>query len=74
MGCKTWGTQAKFRRRSSGKRLAQHSFEKNHCVVWKEARVLEVEINSVYRKYKEAAYLSCLQNPIDKSSTEISPI
>jgi hypothetical protein len=55
-------------------RLAQHSFEKNHCIVWKEAKILEVEINSVYRKYKEAAYLSCLQNPTNKPSTEISPI
>lgn len=55
-------------------RLAQHSFEKNHCIVWKEAKILEVEINSVYRKYKEATYLSCLQNPINKPSTEMSPI
>jgi predicted GIY-YIG superfamily endonuclease len=55
-------------------RLAQHSFEKNHCIVWKEAKILEVEINSVYRKYKEAAYLSCLQNPINKPSTENLPI
>jgi len=54
--------------------LAQHSFEKNHCIVLKEAKILEAEINSVYRKYKKAAYLSCLQNPINKPSTEISSI
>ena len=38
--------------------------EENHCKVWKEAKILETEMNSVYRKYKEGAYVSYLQNPI----------
>lgn len=39
-------------------------------MVWKEAKVLEIEMNSVYRKYIEATYMSCLQNP----SAEIAPM
>lgn len=38
--------------------------EQNHCKVWKEAKTLETEMNSEYRKYNEGAYVSCLQNPI----------
>jgi hypothetical protein len=30
--------------------------------VWKEAKIVKVEKNSVYRKYKEATCLPCLQN------------
>jgi hypothetical protein len=55
-------------------RLVQRSFEENRCIVWKEAKILEREMNSVCRKYKEAAYVSCLQNAISRPSTEISPI
>jgi hypothetical protein len=45
-------------------RYAQHSFEENCQMIWKEAKILEIETNSIYRKYKEVAYMSCLQNPI----------
>jgi len=37
IGCKTWGT---------------HAFGETHHIVWKEAKSLETEINSVYRNYK----------------------
>lgn len=43
-------------------RLAQRSCLENCRVLWKEAKIVEVEKKSVYRKYKEATYLPCLQN------------
>ena len=43
-------------------RLAQHSCLENCRILWKEAKIVKVEKNSVYRKYKEATYLLCLQN------------
>jgi hypothetical protein len=36
-------------------KLAQHAFEEGHKVCWKEARVLQIESNATYRKYKESA-------------------
>jgi hypothetical protein len=51
-------------------KYAQLSFEENHRIVRKKAKVLEIETNSVYRKFMDLAYMSCLQNP----SAEISPI
>jgi predicted GIY-YIG superfamily endonuclease len=41
-------------------KLAQHSFEENHHVLWKEAMILETERKPVHRKYKEVAYIACL--------------
>jgi hypothetical protein len=52
----------------------EHSFKENHHIVWEEAKILEIEKSSVYRKYKEAAYMSCIQNSIRQLSTEILPI
>jgi hypothetical protein len=42
--------------------------------MWDEARVLEVESNSRYRKYKESAHMACSVNPISQPSLDISPI
>lgn len=59
-------TQAKFR--SSGKiqssATLQHAFGENHHIVWKEAKSLETEMNSMYRNYNEAACMICLKNSI----------
>jgi hypothetical protein len=44
-------------------KLAQHSYEEDHRIGWDEARVLEIESNSRYRKYKESAHMACLTNP-----------
>jgi hypothetical protein len=49
-------------------RLAQPSFEENPLVLWEEAKILETEKNPVFRKYKEATYIACLQNPISQAS------
>jgi predicted GIY-YIG superfamily endonuclease len=55
-------------------KLAQHAYEEGHRVNWDEARVLEIESNSRYRKYKESAYIACTTNPISQPSLDISPI
>jgi hypothetical protein len=43
-------------------------------VGWDEARILEIESNSRYRKYKESAHIASLTNPLSQSSLNISPI
>jgi len=57
-----------------GSRLAEHSFEENRPELWEEAKILETEKNALCRKYKLAAYMACLQNPISRPIVEISPI
>jgi hypothetical protein len=55
-------------------KLAQHAYVEDHRVSWDEARVLEVERNTRYRKYKESAHMACSTNPISQPSLDISPI
>jgi hypothetical protein len=57
-------------------RSMQHVFKENHHILWKEAKMLyrQREMNSMYRKYEEAACMSCLKNPISQPSTAILPI
>jgi hypothetical protein len=55
-------------------KLAQHAYEEDHEVMWDEARVLEVESKSRYRKYKESAHMACSRNPISQPSLDTSPI
>jgi hypothetical protein len=55
-------------------KLAQHAYEEGHRVGWDDARVLEIESNSRYRKYKESAHMACLINPVSQPSLDISPI
>jgi hypothetical protein len=43
-------------------------------VVCDEARILEIESNSRYGKYKESAHKASLTNPISQPSSDISPI
>jgi predicted GIY-YIG superfamily endonuclease len=45
-------------------KLAQHAYEEGHRIRWKEAKVLQIESNTAYRKYKEAAHMSLLDHPI----------
>jgi hypothetical protein len=37
--------------------------EEGHGVGWSEARILKIETNSKYRKYKELALMAGLTNP-----------
>jgi hypothetical protein len=55
-------------------KLAQHAHKEGHRVGWDETRILEIESNSKYRKYKEAAHMACLINLISQPSLGISPI
>jgi hypothetical protein len=55
-------------------KLPQLAYEEGHRVGWDEARILEIESNSRYRKYKESAHLACLTHPIRQPSLDISPI
>jgi hypothetical protein len=55
-------------------KLAQHSSEEGHKVGWDDARVLEIESDSRYRKYKESAHITCLTNLINQPSLDSSPI
>jgi hypothetical protein len=41
-------------------KLAQHAYEEGHRIGWDNARILEIESNSRYRKYKESAHMACL--------------
>jgi hypothetical protein len=34
-------------------KLAQHAYEEGYMVRWDDTRILEIESNSRYRKYKE---------------------
>jgi hypothetical protein len=55
-------------------KLAQYVHEEDHTIEWDEARILEIEHNSRYRKYKELAHMACLTNVTSQPSLEISPI
>jgi hypothetical protein len=44
------------------------------CVCWKEAKVLQIEPDTTYRKYKESGHVSLIDHPISQPSLDISPI
>jgi hypothetical protein len=43
-----------------------NKIKKGHRVGWDDARILEIESNSRYRKYKESAHMTCLSNSISQ--------
>jgi hypothetical protein len=49
-------------------KFAKHAYEKGHKVGWDEARILNIENHSKYRKYKEAAHMACSIDPISQPS------
>jgi hypothetical protein len=55
-------------------KLAQNAYEEGHRVGWDEARILEIESNTRYRKCRESAHMVCLTNPISQPSLGISPV
>jgi hypothetical protein len=55
-------------------KLAHYAYEEGHRVGWDDARILKIEINSRYRKYKESVHMACLTNPISQPSLDIYPI
>jgi hypothetical protein len=55
-------------------KLAQHAYEEGHKICWTKARVLQINPNTRYRKYKESAHMCLLDHPISQPSLDISPI
>jgi hypothetical protein len=55
-------------------KLAQYAYEEGHKICWNEVKVLQIESNTTYRKYKESAHTSLLHHPISQPSLDISPI
>jgi hypothetical protein len=57
-------------------KLAKCAYEEGHRVGWDEAtnRILEIESNSISRKYKELVQMACLTSLISQPSLDISPI
>jgi hypothetical protein len=48
--------------------------KKNTKYVGKKAKVLQIEPNTTYRKYKESAHISVIDYPISQSTLDMSPI
>jgi hypothetical protein len=48
--------------------------KRGHKVGRDEARILDIESHSKYRKHKEAAHMACSIAPISQPSLDISPI
>jgi hypothetical protein len=55
-------------------KLAQHAYEEGHRICWKEAKVLQTEPNTTYRKHKKSAHIALEDHPISQPSLDISPI
>jgi hypothetical protein len=53
---------------------AQHEYEEGHKICWNEAKVLQIESITTYRKYKESAHMSLIDYPISRPSLDISPM
>jgi hypothetical protein len=49
-------------------KLAQHAYEEGHRICWNEAKVLQIESNTTYRKYKESVPMSLVDHPISQPS------
>jgi hypothetical protein len=47
-------------------KLAQHAYEENHRVGWDDAKILETESNSKFKKYWESAYIHSMLNQFDQ--------
>jgi hypothetical protein len=54
-------------------KLVHHAYEEGHSIGWDEARTLELESKSRYRKYKESPHTACLNNPIRQPSLKMFP-
>jgi hypothetical protein len=49
-------------------KLAQNECEEGHKICWKEANVLQIELNTTYRKYKEYAHMALTNHPTNQST------
>jgi hypothetical protein len=53
-------------------KLAKHAYEEGHKICWSEAKILQIEPNTAYRKYMESAHMSLLDHLISHPSLDIS--
>jgi hypothetical protein len=51
-------------------KLARHAFQEDQQISWNEANILQIEVNCRQKKYKESAYMACMENPISQPSLE----
>jgi hypothetical protein len=51
--------------------LAKHAYDEGHHIIWKEAKVLQVESNHIRRKYKELPDITCAIQPISQPSLKM---
>jgi len=72
--------------RSLGVRIKEHTYNimqgyferpnwlhiEYHQIDWNQTDVLMLEPNTIYRKYKDATYMLCMDNPISQSSVATS--
>jgi hypothetical protein len=47
-------------------KLAQHAYEDGQKLGWNEAKVLQIDSNTTYRKYKESAHMFLIDHPISE--------
>jgi hypothetical protein len=52
----------------------QLAYGEGYKICWNEAKVLQIEPNTTYRKYKESTHMSPLDYPISQARLDISPI
>jgi hypothetical protein len=45
-------------------KLAQQTYEEGRRLGWDDAKILEIESSSMYRKYKESDHLACITNRV----------
>jgi hypothetical protein len=57
-------TQCLFEKSKS----AQHAYKEGHKICWKEAKILQIELNTMYRKYKEYAHMALTNHSTDQST------
>jgi hypothetical protein len=55
-------------------KLAQLAYEEGQRVGFDEARILEIESNHRFRKYKESAHMACSTNTISEPTLDFSRI
>jgi hypothetical protein len=55
-------------------KYTQQPYEEGQRVSRDEAKILEIESNSRYRKYKDFAHMVCLTNAVSQPNLEMSPI
>jgi predicted GIY-YIG superfamily endonuclease len=55
-------------------KVAQHVYKEGHKICWNEAKVLQFEPNTTYRKCNESSHMSLIDHPMSQPSLGMSPI